>query len=72
MVAMAVRAFGLTGGSTPSFADSRDIAVWAKSSVGAAVQAGIVSGQTGNRFAPAVTATRAEAVTLIAKALELN
>ncbi|WP_052098906.1 InlB B-repeat-containing protein [Paenibacillus stellifer] len=72
MVAMAVRAFGLAGGSAPSFADSGDIAVWAKSSVGAAVQAGIVSGQTGNRFAPAVTATRAEAVTLIAKALELN
>ncbi|MNB81788.1 Internalin-A precursor [compost metagenome] len=72
MVAMAVRAFGLTGGSALSFADSGDIAAWAKSSVSAAVQAGIVSGQTGNRFAPAVTATRAEAVTLIAKALELN
>lgn len=72
MVAMAVRAFGLSGGSAPSFADSEEIAVWAKASVSAAVQAGIVSGQTGNKFAPAVTATRAEAVTLIAKALELN
>lgn len=46
----------------PAFADRGQIPNWARASVAAAVGAGIVRGKTGNRFAPADIATRAEAV----------
>ncbi|WP_052410370.1 S-layer homology domain-containing protein [Paenibacillus durus] len=72
MVVMAVRAFGFTGGTPLAFADSGSIAAWAQSSVAAAVQAGIVSGQPGNRFDPLHTATRAEAAAVLVKALKLK
>lgn len=72
MVAMAVYAFQLTGSNELHFADNADISDWAKSAVGAAVKAGIISGQQGNKFAPKSAASRAEAVTLIAKALTLR
>ncbi|MBY9085655.1 S-layer homology domain-containing protein [Paenibacillus sp. HN-1] len=72
MVAMAVYAFQLTGGNELQFADNAEISDWAKSAVGAAVKAGIVSGQQGNKFAPKSAATRAEAVTLLAKAMRLR
>lgn len=76
MTAMLVRAAGLEpeqeaepepeqDSALPAFADSDRIPNWAWASVAAAVEAGIVRGKTGNRFAPADIATRAEAVAAI-------
>lgn len=63
----------LTCSSDPSlvtFADSEQIAAWAKPYIAAAAQAGIVNGKGNNRFAPSDTATRAEAVKLVLALLE--
>ncbi|WP_141505310.1 InlB B-repeat-containing protein [Paenibacillus luteus] len=56
--------------TTTSFADDQDIPVWAKASVQAAKEAGIVNGLGQNRFAPQMTATRAEAIVMILNLLE--
>ncbi|MEF2246649.1 S-layer homology domain-containing protein [Paenibacillus sp. IITD108] len=53
-----------------TFADSEQIAAWAKPYIAAAAQAGIVNGKGNNRFAPSDTATRAEAVKLVLALLE--
>lgn len=73
MTAMLTRAAGLKRApeqaqeepALPAFADSDQIPNWARASVAAAVEAGIVRGKTGNRFAAADIATRAEAVAAI-------
>lgn len=72
MVVMAVYAFQLVGGGNTEFTDSGDISDWAQTAVQTAVQAGIISGQSGSLFSPQAAATRAEAVTVLAKALALN
>jgi hypothetical protein len=72
MVVMAVYAFRLTVGGTASFADSGDISDWAQAAVQTAVQAGIIAGLADSRFAPQAPATRAEAVTVLAKAFGLK
>ncbi len=53
-----------------AFADSEQIAPWAKPYIAAAVKADIVKGKGSNRFAPSETATRAEAVKLVLALLE--
>ncbi|MGN7413002.1 S-layer homology domain-containing protein [Paenibacillus sp. SAF-068] len=64
---MIVRAGGIPADSNAklNFKDAKDVPAWAVSYVAAAVEAGLVGGVGGNRFAPAQTATRAEAITLI-------
>jgi len=72
MVTMIVNAFGLannTGASTV-FADDEEIPAWAKSAVAAAVENGLIQGIGGNKFAPNQTATRAESVVILLRALE--
>lgn len=67
LVLMAARALELDSSSFSStaFADDQQIAAWAKPAVAAAASKGIIQGKTNNRFDPAGTATRAEAVTII-------
>ncbi|MFB9278444.1 NEAT domain-containing protein [Cohnella cellulosilytica] len=55
--------------AAPTFGDAQDIPAWAKSSVAAAVEAGLISGRGNNAFAPAADTTRAEAVSLVLKVL---
>ncbi len=52
-----------------AFADSDRIAAWAKDAVAATGSKKIISGYPDNTFRPKANATRAEAVTVIAKAL---
>ncbi|WP_195724280.1 S-layer homology domain-containing protein [Paenibacillus monticola] len=54
---------------TTSFADDKEIPVWAKAGVDFVKQAGIVQGKGDNEFAPQDSATRAEAVTVLLKLL---
>ncbi|WP_338586756.1 S-layer homology domain-containing protein [Paenibacillus sp. Y5S-9] len=67
MVTMIVRAGGIPTDSNAklNFKDAKDVPAWAVSYVASAVEAGLVGGVGGNRFAPMQTATRAEAITLI-------
>ncbi len=48
-----------------TFADYKDISVWAQGSIAAAYEAGLIQGQAGNRFNPAADLTRAEAVVML-------
>lgn len=68
MTVMLARASGLKPESAlalSAFADREQIPDWAKTSIAAAVDAGIVQGKTGNRFAPGDVSKRAEAVVAI-------
>ncbi|WP_214628404.1 S-layer homology domain-containing protein [Paenibacillus agaridevorans] len=73
MVAMLLRAYPLEDdGTAPrSFADSADIPDWAREAVSLASAAGIIDGRKPNLFVPSGTATRAEAVTVVLRMLEL-
>ncbi|WP_213513683.1 S-layer homology domain-containing protein [Paenibacillus montaniterrae] len=53
-----------------SFADKQLIPQWAQQEVAAAVKAGLISGTSDNKFEPAASATRAEALTLIMRLLD--
>lgn len=53
-----------------AFADDIQIHSWAKESVYALKQAGIVTGKSNGQFKPGATATRAEAVAMIVRMLE--
>ncbi len=53
-----------------TFTDSKSISNWAKSAVAAAAEAKIISGYPDGTFKPQGKATRAEAVTVIVKAME--
>ncbi len=55
-----------------SFRDSADIAAWAKEAVATAVKGGIMKGYPDNTFRPNGNATRAEAVTVIVNAINLQ
>jgi len=71
MAVMIVKAAELSQTSAaPSFNDSNNIADWAEQSVAAASAAGIIKGYPDNTFLPQGQATRAEAATVIVKALE--
>ena len=54
------------------FADSSSISDWARSSLAKAVENGIINGYPDNTVRPQSLATRAEAVTVIVKALEMR
>jgi hypothetical protein len=53
-----------------NFADQALISTWAQSYVAQANQAGMITGTTGNRFAPNENATRAEAATIVKRFLQ--
>lgn len=70
MAVMAVKAAGLKKtGAGKIFADASDISYWAKEAVDVASQYTLISGYSDNTYRPAGSATRAEAVTVIIKAL---
>ncbi|WP_256761051.1 S-layer homology domain-containing protein [Cohnella sp. WQ 127256] len=54
------------------FADDKSIPTWAKSAVAAVKRSGIMQGQSDNQFTPNTAATRAVAVTILNKLLELK
>jgi hypothetical protein len=68
---MVVLAAGLEPDAEPelAFADTDEIAEWARGYVSAAVKAGIITGVGDNRFAPADPVTRAQAATMIMRSL---
>jgi len=53
-----------------AFADKAQVSAWAAAAVASASENGIISGYPDNTFKPKATATRAEAVTVIVKALK--
>ncbi|MEC0268165.1 asparaginase domain-containing protein [Paenibacillus anseongense] len=63
-------------GTTPatqaatSFADDEEIPAWAKGHVESTRALGIIDGRSGNKFEPADTATRAEAVKVLMKMMQ--
>lgn len=57
--------------SLATFADDQTIPAWAKPSVFAAAQQGIISGRSNNLFAPNDQATRAETAVRLLKMQEL-
>jgi hypothetical protein len=70
MAVMIAKAAELTDASAgKDFADGGQISDWAKEAVARAGGEGIISGYPDNTFRPRATATRAEAVTVIVKAL---
>lgn len=72
MAAMIVRAAKLQATSNAkSFTDSEQISSWAKSAADAASSNNIINGYPDNTFRPKNNATRAEAATVIVKALKL-
>ncbi|ADG06893.1 DUF4350 domain-containing protein [Kyrpidia tusciae] len=71
MAVMAAKALGLPGSSgAAGFADDGAIPGWAKASVAAVKQAGLVKGREMNRFEPDGITTRAEAVAVLLGARE--
>ena len=65
-----VKAAGLPPAAGESqFTDSAAISGWAKGAVATAAENGIINGYPDQTFRPQGNATRAEAVTVIAKAL---
>jgi len=71
MASLLVRALGIKGdgGTTVGFSDV-DARSWYANDVAAAVEAGIVSGGSKERFAPAETITRAESAAMLLRALK--
>ena len=53
------------------FADYRSVSSWAADAVNWAVEAGLLSGKSGNRLDPAGTATRAELATILMRFCQL-
>ncbi|MGG4128446.1 S-layer homology domain-containing protein [Paenibacillus illinoisensis] len=74
MVTMIARASSTPEGSKASlsFEDRNQIPAWAAPYVASMVDAGLIDGIGGNRFAPLQTATRAESVKLILSLLDEN
>ncbi|ACS99750.1 asparaginase domain-containing protein [Paenibacillus sp. JDR-2] len=72
MVVMIAKALKLTIAeeAVTSFSDNADIPAWARGAVKAVADKGIIQGRLNNRFVPAGTATRAEAITVIMKLLD--
>ncbi|RAU96550.1 5'-nucleotidase C-terminal domain-containing protein [Paenibacillus sp. YN15] len=70
MVSRAMKAAGKpAAGGDLQFADTAAIPQWARESVSASVEAGIIQGAEDNRFAPARQATRAEAAVMLKRLL---
>src|SRR5690606_37843546 len=74
MAQMIARALGLSldAKSTIGFSDAEAIPQWAKGAVEAIRKLGIVSGRGNNNFVPNDTATRAEAVMMLLRMLEVR
>lgn len=74
MTVMLVRALGLPVQPNPvlGFADADKVPTWAVPYIAAAYDAGLVKGGGQNRFNPLAEATRAEVVTLLLSAIELQ
>ncbi len=71
MAVMIMKAKKLTAASSDkSFSDAAGISVWAKSAVETVVKNGLMSGYEEGSFKPAGLATKAEAVTIIARAIK--
>jgi L-asparaginase type II len=72
MVSMISTALGVEPASqaTTGFADDENIPAWAKGKVESIRLLGIIDGRSGNKFEPANTATRAEAVKVLMKMLQ--
>lgn len=70
MAVMIIRAACLSGGEGKTFADSARISDWAAGAVAAASGKNIIGGFPDNTFRPWANATRAEAVSVIVKALK--
>jgi len=73
MVAIVVKAFGLREaeeGRMVPFTDEEAISVWAREAVRIAASHGIVMGYEDGAFRPQRPVTRAEAVTILARALQ--
>ncbi|WP_372629331.1 discoidin domain-containing protein [Cohnella sp.] len=62
----------LDSNTATGFADDKDVPTWARGAVEATRKLGIVNGRGDNKFLPNGTATRAEAVTLLVRLLELG
>ncbi|MDQ8739293.1 S-layer homology domain-containing protein [Paenibacillus sp. LHD-38] len=65
-----VNAAASNNDSLAAFAYSAQIADWSKQAVSSAVEAKIVEGLEGGKFAPSASATRAEAVTMLQRMLK--
>jgi uncharacterized repeat protein (TIGR02543 family) len=72
MTVMIAKALNLADGAAASsgFADDKDIPDWAKGTVAALKNLGIIEGKSANQFAPGDKMTRAEAVTVLLKMQE--
>lgn len=64
------RALKLTDTAEPSYTDADSIPVWAQHEAAALAQMGIMTGKANGKFDPNHTATRAEAVTIIIRAID--
>ncbi|MGI5922159.1 MAG: S-layer homology domain-containing protein, partial [Syntrophomonadaceae bacterium] len=70
MAVMVVKAANLTAaGNSTAFTDDSQISAWAKDAVAIARSTGIISGYQDNTFRPQGKTTRAEAATVIVKAI---
>jgi hypothetical protein len=68
---MVTRATNLTASDqAPVFTDSAEISDWAKEAVASAAEAGIINGYPDGSFQPQGNATRAEAATIIMRAIK--
>jgi hypothetical protein len=71
MAVMVAKAANLTAGAnTKTFTDAAKVSAWAKDAVIATSSNGIINGYPDGSFKPQANATRAEAVTVIAKVLK--
>lgn len=59
-------------GGQAAFADIADIPVWARDAVSIVQEAGLMNGYTMNRFGPMGEVTRAEAITVIMRLLQMQ
>ncbi|MHA6481862.1 RCC1 domain-containing protein [Paenibacillus sp. strain BS8-2] len=74
LAVMIARAYGsdYAENAKSDYADQSDIPQWAVGPIASIESVGIVQGRDGNRFAPNDTATRAEAVTMILRLLQVK
>lgn len=72
MAVIIARAISAGEGSADRFADSAEIADYAKAAVGYLAANGVINGKADQRFCPVDFATRAEAAQMIYKAMQLR
>ncbi|OUS76155.1 hypothetical protein B1748_12875 [Paenibacillus sp. MY03] len=75
LAVMLARALKLSAGAAPSaplFADDKTLPAWARDSVYALNQQGVLKGRGGNEFKPAGTTTFAEALVALLRAVDLS